>query len=158
MEVGRKESAVQQLVKRFSLVALAAITVAATVTQARQAFQTMAVSTRVSPSATFGLELAAQSLKIDAADLERGYVDVVMKSRLGLPNARGASVRPAIAMALEAPPANGNGHGHSKTAATARIVENASQGETGELRYRFEFSREASEGRAGAIISVSVDL
>lgn len=153
----RKESAVaiQRLQRRIWLVALVAITAVATLTQARQSIQTLAVSAQVSPSATVGLELVAQPLQIKSADLDRGYVDVVMKSRMRIRNAQRAELHPAVAMSLDRPGADGDGNGNADR---TRIVQSSSEGEFAEFRYRFEFSKLAQQGAAGATISVSVDL
>ena len=65
---------------------------------AGHATQTLAVSTQVSPSAVVGFEISAQPLEITAADLDRGYVDVVMKSRVRV---AGADARPNVVMGIE---------------------------------------------------------
>lgn len=161
----RKESgvAVQHLRRRIWLAGLVAITAAASFSQARQSIQTMAVSAQVSPSATLGLELVAQPLQIKSADLDRGYVDVVMKSRMRVRNARNADLHPAVAMTLGRPGSGGDGHGKADGngnghADRTRVVETSSQGEYAEFRYRFEFSRLAQQGAPGGTISVSIDL
>jgi hypothetical protein len=107
--------------------ALAAGLAASLSAAAGHATQTLAVSTHVSPSALVGFEVTAQPLEITAADLERGYVEVVMKSRVRV---AGAEARPNVVMGIEprpdlfksmsvataAPSGNGhsgNGNGHS---------------------------------------------
>jgi hypothetical protein len=104
---------------------LAAGLTAALPAAAGHATQTLAVSTHVSPSALVGFEVTAQPLEITAADLERGYVEVVMKSRVRI---SGAEARPNVVMGIEPRPdlfktmsvataaTSGNGHsgnGHS---------------------------------------------
>jgi len=149
---------------------------------ARNVFQTLTVSAQVSPSAVLGFEISAEPLQITSQDLDRGYVDVVMKSRMQVTTARGHDARPPIVLSVEprsdlfkamgvatdGANANGNGtaasgNGHSKpqnaeivAASTAPSPTQA--GETREFRYRFEFSKSAREGHYETAISVSIDL
>jgi hypothetical protein len=124
---------------------------------AHQVVQTLAVSAQVSPSATIGLEVVAQPLEIKQSDLERGYVDVVMKSRMrGAKSARTSDARPAVAMAMETP-AGKTTSARAANATITKVVEDTTQGEYAEFRYRVEFSRAVREGGPGTI-SVAVDL
>ena len=143
---------------------------------AHQVTQTLAVSANVVPSASVGFEIAAQPLQITARDLDRGYVDVVMKSRVQVATGgRSAELKPAVVLAIEpradlfksfsvasdgdghsARAARGNGHSQLREAPVA--VADASSGATAEFRYRFEFSRGAREGQFETTISVAVDL
>jgi hypothetical protein len=131
--------------------------------------QTLAVSARVSPSASVGFEISAQPLEITSSDLDRGYVDVVMKSRMHVKTSRGGEPRPSIVMDVE--PRNdlfkamnvattGNGNGHSTMDAPALPTDGAqaSAGQVREFRYRFEFSKSAREGQYATAISVAIDL
>jgi hypothetical protein len=140
---------------------------------AGHAMQTLGVSARVSPSALIGFEVSAQPLEITAADLQRGYVEVVMKSRMHVAAPNGGDSRPAVVMAIEprtdlfrgmtlshSGNGHGNGNGHS-TAAVAAPEEKPHQafgGQLTEFRYRFEFSKTAREGSYATAISVSIDL
>src|SRR4051794_13939068 len=115
--------------RRWLMLSVGAIAVMAPLAHARQVAQTLAVSARVSPSAIIALDVAAQPLVITSADMDRGYVDVVMKSRMRVMG--GTEARPAVVMAMEPRPdlfksaamdstadghasnGNGNGNGHS---------------------------------------------
>jgi hypothetical protein len=142
--------------------------------------ETLAVSARVSPSASVGFEISAQALEITAADLDRGYVDVVMKSRMHVTTAKGRQAQPAVVMGIEprtdlfkgmTVDSGGNGHsgnGHSTNGnghsaleagmpATAGVAE-VEAGQVREFRYRFEFAKSTREGHYGTAISVAIDL
>ena len=126
--------------------------------------QMLSVSATVSPSAVVGFEMSAQPLEITSKDLERGYVEVVMKSRMHLSTGRRNAGRPSIIMDMEpradvfrsvsmassAPSANGNGHSSAQQLLPS--------GEVSEFRYRFEFSKAAHEGLYANAISVTVEL
>jgi hypothetical protein len=103
---------------RILVIAAAALAASA---DAGQVVRTLAVSATVSPSAHVELEIVAQPLEITPADLERGYVDVVMKSRMRVPSV--AKARPAVVMAVEpradlfrsvTVASNADGDGHSE--------------------------------------------
>ena len=135
---------------------------------AGHATQTLAVSTQVTPSAAVGFEISAVPLVVTSADLDRGYVDVVMKSRMRVATAKNEA-RPAIVMGIEprpdlframsvaSPGGDGNGNGHSSIGVPA-AVPTGTGGETAEFRYRFEFKKAAREGRYETAITVAVDL
>jgi hypothetical protein len=153
----------------------------ATAASAAQTTQTLAVSTKVVPGAAVGFEITAQPLQITASDLGRGYVDVVMKSRMRLATgARSGELKPAVILGIEpradlfrsftvaslgeAHPGNGhgngngNGNGHTQVAAVPVRLADAPTAATAEFRYRFEFSRSARQGAFETTISVAVDL
>jgi hypothetical protein len=107
--------------------AVAAGMVAGTPAYAGHATQTLAVSTRVSPSALIGFEITSQPLEITTADLDRGYVEVVMKSRVRV---AGSDAKPHIVMGIEprpdlframsvasaaSPGGDGNGHANGQS-------------------------------------------
>jgi hypothetical protein len=50
----------------------------------------IAVGATVSPSAAFEVELKAPPLVISSTDLSRGYVEITVRSRLGITTTRGA--------------------------------------------------------------------
>ena len=129
---------------------------------------TLSVTADVSPSAVFGVEFAAQPIVITNADVERGYVDVVMKSRMQLrmPAARNRAV-PAVtvdvtaredlfkSVNLAAQPRPGNGHG--AVAGKAAAAE-AGAVQTAEFLYRFELSDRARVGAYATSVSLAIDL
>ena len=152
---------------------VSAIAMFAAAAFAHQTSGTLAVVARVSPSAAVAFEISAQPVDITGTDVDRGYVDVVMKSRTQVTTGRGDEIRPPMVMgvlpleqlreSLAIPrtgEAHGGGNGASKTAAvdfrlSAGTVD-ASGGRVSEFRYRFEL-RKGAEGKPTAI-SVAIDL
>ena len=140
---------------------------------AHQMTGSLAVTASVSPSAAVAFEISAQPADITEADVHRGYLDVIMKSRTQVTTSRGDEIRPTLVMGvlpLEqlreslAAPRTGNGHRGENAGVQAAAVNlrtgggtlDASGGRVSEFRYRFELTRGA-EGKPTAI-SVAIDL
>lgn len=166
-------NSVRKAVRYQTLAAVCMGTLLSLSAPARQSVGTLAVSASVVPSALVSFEIAAQPLTITAEDLKRGYVDVVMRSRMQMRSVRGADAYPSLVLGMEprsdliravgvAPPVakGGNGHGGAHGAAPALVEEiaEATGARVAEFRYRFELAQGARPGDFGTSVNVSVDL
>jgi hypothetical protein len=137
------------------------LVLAASSVLAGRSTQMLAVSATVSPTAVVGFEMSAAPLVITSADLDRGYVEIVMKSRMRVATGRSRSMRPAVVMDIE--PRADVFRSVSMSSAAQGIAanvdrENGSAGQVSEFRYRFEFSKTAQAGPYANAISVTVEL
>lgn len=128
---------------------------------------TLSVTADVSPSAVFGVEFASQPIVITDADMQRGYVDVVMKSRMQLrmPVSAMRAVPPvmvdvaaredlfkSVNLAAQSPTPKGPVSTSPSSMAETGAVQ------TSEFRYRFELSDRARVGAYATSVSLAIDL
>ena len=132
--------------------------------------QTVSVSATVPRSALVGFEVVSQPVTITQRDVDRGYIEVVMKSRLRIRGAAGIDATPGMVLAMEPrmdlfksvrlAGGNGDGQGNGHSVSRAAVIESNHpiEGRVAEFRYRFELAQAARPGEFGTAISVSVDL
>ena len=129
--------------------------------------QTLAVTAIVEPSAAVSFEVVAQPQVITRHDLERGYVDVIAKSRLRVRGANGSDTPPQMVLAMEprhdlfkSVTVAAMDAGADRGVASHHAVDstNGIEGRVAEFRYRFQLANAAKPGGFGTAISVSVDL
>ena len=114
----------------------------------------LSVTADVSPSAVFGAEFTAAPIVITKADVERGYIDVVMKSRMQLRMPAGV-IRAVPPVTVDVG-AREDLFKSVNVAARPRTPEGAVQ--TAEFHYRFELSDRARVGAYATSVSLAIDL
>ena len=145
-------------------VAVAVASTAAPWVAAEQRSGSMQVNASVSPAASFSFEYESPPMVITQADIEKGFVEVVFKSKLTMrgPQTR-PDARPTFMVDVAARPDLFSSLGISSAKAEQKVsTEDTSdplaRTQVSEFRYRFELAKNVRPGRYEAPLSFTIEL